>query len=74
MKGGARRPSLQNFDDVLLVGIDTDIAGDFERALLSTLRAKNADVLNDIATQKALSDDLRARLKAAIDAFAATYA
>ncbi|MDR3475951.1 MAG: F0F1 ATP synthase subunit alpha [Devosia sp.] len=48
--------------------------GEYERNLLSTLRAKNADVLSDIATQKALSDELRARLKAAIDAFSATFA
>jgi F-type H+-transporting ATPase subunit alpha len=47
---------------------------DFERGLLSALRAKNADVLQRIATEKALSDDLRAQLKSAIDAFAATYA
>jgi F-type H+-transporting ATPase subunit alpha len=48
--------------------------GEFERSLLSSLRSKNTDLLNDIATQKALSDDLRARLKAAIDSFAATFA
>jgi F-type H+-transporting ATPase subunit alpha len=48
--------------------------GEYERGLLSTLRAKNADVLSDIATQKALSDELRARLKAAVDAFSATFA
>ncbi len=48
--------------------------GDFERGLLSTLRGKNADVLSDIATQKALSDELRGRLKAAVDAFASTFA
>jgi len=48
--------------------------GDFERGLLSTLRAKNADVLTAIAKEKALSDDLRAKLKAAVEAFAATFA
>ena len=47
---------------------------EFERGLLSTLRGKNADVLSDIATQKSLSDELRARLKAAVEAFAATFA
>ena len=47
---------------------------EFERGLLSTLRGKNADVLSDIATQKALSDELRGRLKAAVDAFASTFA
>ena len=47
--------------------------GAFEKGLLATLRGKNADVLSDIATQKALSDDLRARLKAAVESFAATF-
>jgi F-type H+/Na+-transporting ATPase subunit alpha len=47
---------------------------EFERGLLSTLRGKNADVLADIAKEKALSDPLRDRLKAAVDAFAATFA
>jgi len=47
---------------------------DFERGLLSTLRAKSADVLASIAKEKQLSDDIRSKLKAAIDAFAATYA
>jgi F-type H+-transporting ATPase subunit alpha len=47
---------------------------EFERGLLSTLRSKNADVLADIAKEKALSDPLRDRLKAAVDAFAATFA
>jgi F-type H+-transporting ATPase subunit alpha len=48
--------------------------GEFERGLLSTLRAKNADVLQQIATEKALSDELRGKLKAAIDSFASTFA
>ncbi|HVW93455.1 MAG TPA: F0F1 ATP synthase subunit alpha [Devosia sp.] len=48
--------------------------GEFERGLLSALRGKHADVLKDIATQKALSDDLRGRLKAAVESFAATFA
>jgi F-type H+-transporting ATPase subunit alpha len=47
---------------------------EFERGLLSALRGKNADVLADIAKEKALSDPLRDRLKAAVDAFAATFA
>ena len=48
--------------------------GEFERGLLSTLRAKNADLLSAIAKEKTLSDDLRGKLKAAIDGFAATFA
>jgi F-type H+-transporting ATPase subunit alpha len=47
---------------------------EFERGLLSALRGKNADVLADIAKEKALSDPLRDRLKAAVDAFSATFA
>jgi F-type H+/Na+-transporting ATPase subunit alpha len=47
--------------------------GPFERGLLSTLRSKNADILSQIAKEKALSDDLRAKLKAAIEAFKKTF-
>jgi F-type H+-transporting ATPase subunit alpha len=48
--------------------------GEFERGLLAALRGKHADVLKDLAAQKALSDDLRGRLKAAVESFAATFA
>jgi len=48
--------------------------GKFERGLLSHLKANHADILTAIATEKALSDDLRSRLKAAIDGFKKTYA
>jgi F-type H+-transporting ATPase subunit alpha len=47
--------------------------GDFEKALLSALRGRHQDILTQIATEKALSDDLRAKLKAAIDGFKKTY-
>jgi len=47
--------------------------GDFEKALLSALRGRHADILTAIATEKALSDDLRGKLKAAIDGFKKTY-
>ena len=47
--------------------------GDFEKALLSALRGRHADLLTAIATEKALSDDLRSKLKAAIDGFKKTY-
>src|SRR3569833_1532417 len=43
--------------------------GPFERGLLSAMRSKNQDLLGKIAKEKALSDDLRAQLKAAIEAF-----
>jgi F-type H+/Na+-transporting ATPase subunit alpha len=47
--------------------------GDFEKTLLSALRGKHADLLASIAKEKALSDDLRAKLKAAIDQIKKTY-
>jgi F-type H+-transporting ATPase subunit alpha len=47
--------------------------GAFEAGLLSALRSKHQDVLTAIATEKALSDDLRAKLKAAIDGFKKTF-
>jgi len=47
--------------------------GPFERGLLSAMRAKNQDLLGKIAKEKALSDDLRAQLKAAIEAFKKTF-
>jgi len=47
--------------------------GAFERGLLGALRGKQADLLAQIAKEKALSDDLRARLKAAIEDFKKTF-
>jgi F-type H+-transporting ATPase subunit alpha len=47
---------------------------DFEKSLLGNLRSQHADLLRAIATEKALSDDLRAKLKAALDSFKKTYA
>ncbi len=46
----------------------------FEVELLSLLRAKHADILKDIATEKSLSDDIRERLKTALDEFKKTFA
>ncbi|MCP9233900.1 F0F1 ATP synthase subunit alpha [Mesorhizobium sp. M0045] len=48
--------------------------GKFEHGLLSHMRSAGKDVLDGIRKEKALSDDLRARLKAEIDAFAKTFA
>jgi F-type H+-transporting ATPase subunit alpha len=48
--------------------------GKFEQGLLSHMRAAGKDVLDAIRKEKALSDDLRAKLKAEIDAFAKTFA
>jgi F-type H+/Na+-transporting ATPase subunit alpha len=46
----------------------------FEQGLLAHLRSEAKDVLDAIRQEKALSDALRDRLKAAIDAFAKTFA
>jgi F-type H+-transporting ATPase subunit alpha len=45
----------------------------FEQGLLAHMRSEGKDVLDAIRTEKALSDDLRGRLKAQIDAFAKTF-
>ena len=47
---------------------------DFEKHVLSNMRSKHADLLNTIATEKALSDDTRAKLKSALDEIKKTYA
>jgi F-type H+-transporting ATPase subunit alpha len=48
--------------------------GKFEQGLLSHMRSAGKAVLDGIRAEKALSDDLRAKLKAEIDAFAKTFA
>jgi F-type H+-transporting ATPase subunit alpha len=48
--------------------------GKFEHGLLSHMRSAGKDVLDGIRKEKALSDDLRAKLKGEIDAFAKTFA
>jgi F-type H+-transporting ATPase subunit alpha len=48
--------------------------GAFERGLLTHMRGDGKAVLDGIRTEKALSDDLRAKLKAEIDAFAKNFA
>jgi len=46
----------------------------FEEGLLSALRSKSADVLEAIRASKDLAPDVEAKLKAAVDAFAASFA
>ncbi len=46
----------------------------FEAALLADLRANHADLLTGIRDTKDLGDDLKAKLKAALDAFVKTFA
>jgi F-type H+-transporting ATPase subunit alpha len=48
--------------------------GKFEQGLLAHMRSAGKDVLGAIRKEKALSDDLRGKLKAEIDAFAKTFA
>ncbi|MDX0681319.1 F0F1 ATP synthase subunit alpha [Sinorhizobium medicae] len=48
--------------------------GKFEQALLSYMRSEGKAVLDTIRTEKAISDDTKAKLKAAIDSFAKSFA
>jgi F-type H+-transporting ATPase subunit alpha len=48
--------------------------GRFETELLRSIRTKNADILEGIRTQKALTPEIEGKLKAALDAFAASFA
>jgi F-type H+-transporting ATPase subunit alpha len=47
--------------------------GKFEQGLLSTLRAEGT-ILETIRTEKAVSDDTKGKLKAALDSFAKSFA
>ncbi|UIJ72202.1 F0F1 ATP synthase subunit alpha [Aurantimonas sp. HBX-1] len=51
-----------------------DQVGDFEEGLLNSMRSEHKGVLDTIAREKALSDDTREKLRAAIDAFAKNFA
>jgi F-type H+-transporting ATPase subunit alpha len=57
-----------------LDSIPVNKVGDFEKTVLSAMRGKHAELLRTIATEKALSDDSRAKLKAALDDIKKTYA
>ena len=46
----------------------------FEDGLLSLLRGKNVDILNAIRDTRDLSDDVAAKLKAAVEGFAKAFA
>ena len=48
--------------------------GRFESELLARLNGDHVDLLEAIAAQKSLKDDLEAQLKAVLDAFAASFA
>jgi F-type H+-transporting ATPase subunit alpha len=47
---------------------------DFEKGLLGNLRSKHQELLDTIAKEKALSDELREQLKSAIEAYKKTFA
>jgi F-type H+/Na+-transporting ATPase subunit alpha len=57
-----------------LDGIATAQVERFETELLARLHSQHADLLNAIRTEKTLSGELEGQLKAALDAFAATFA
>ena len=46
----------------------------FEEGLLLTVRDKHGDILEAIRTEKAISDEMMPKLKAAVDAFAKSFA
>jgi F-type H+-transporting ATPase subunit alpha len=46
----------------------------FEEGLLSTVRSKHADILEDIRTSRDLSDDTGGKLKSAVEAYAKSFA
>ncbi|MEP3437606.1 MAG: F0F1 ATP synthase subunit alpha [Hoeflea sp.] len=48
--------------------------GKFEQGLLGYMRSEGKDVLDTIRKEKAISDDTKAKLKAAIDTYAKTFA
>ena len=48
--------------------------GAFEQGLLSYMRSEGKGILDTIRTEKAISDDTRGKLKAALDAFAKSFA
>ena len=57
-----------------LDGIPVNKVRAFEEGLLSLLRGKHVDLLNAIRDSKDLSDDNAAKLKAAVEGFAKTFA
>ena len=57
-----------------LDGIPTSAVGRYEQGLLSNLHAKHQKLLDAIRTKKELSKELEADLKAALEAFTASFA
>ncbi|MFN7026444.1 MAG: F0F1 ATP synthase subunit alpha [Pseudorhizobium sp.] len=48
--------------------------GKFEQGLLTYMRSEGKDILDAIRTEKAVSDDVKAKLKAALDSYAKSFA
>ena len=48
--------------------------GRYETELLARIHGSNADLLDDIRTQKKMNEDLERRLRAVLDDFAKTFA
>ena len=57
-----------------LDGIPVNAVVRFESGLLADLRSRHADVLKGIRETKDLGDDLKGKLKDAVEAFAKTFA
>ena len=57
-----------------LDGVPVERVTGFEAAMLSDMRANHADILTDIREKRDLSDDTKAKLKSALDAFAKSFA
>ena len=48
--------------------------GKFEQGLLAYMRGEGKDILEAIRTEKALTDEIKSKLKDAIDTYAKTFA
>ncbi|TAK98650.1 MAG: F0F1 ATP synthase subunit alpha [Rhodospirillaceae bacterium] len=48
--------------------------GRFEKTMLAAMRERGADILADLRKEKAISDGIKAKLKAFLDTFAASFA
>ncbi|WP_299870365.1 F0F1 ATP synthase subunit alpha [uncultured Hoeflea sp.] len=57
-----------------LDAISVNDVGRFEQGLLAHMRSEGKDVLEAIRTEKAISDDIKSRLKDAVDTYAKTFA
>jgi F-type H+-transporting ATPase subunit alpha len=51
-----------------------DQVGDFEEGLLASMRSEHKELLDTIAREKALSEEIREKLRAAIDSYAKNFA